>query len=163
MSDHSFDIVSDYNPQELANALDQARREMATRFDFKGSTAQIEQGKDELIVHAESDVRLKSVIEILQHKLVKRNLSIKVLDMSKPVEAAAGSSVRQHIQLRKGLSQEQAKQVTKAIRDSFPKVKASIQGDAIRVTHKDLDELQAVQAKLRATEFEVALQFQNYR
>lgn len=163
MADHSFDIVSDYSPQELANAIDQTQREMATRYDFKGSTASLELGKDEIILAAESELRLQSVLEIFKGKLVKRNLSIQILDTTKPIEKAAGSSVRQHIPLKKGIEQDIAKQVTKAIRDKYPKVKASIQGDEIRVSNKDLDELQAVIQLVKTTDFKLPLQFQNYR
>ena len=163
MADSSFDIVSDYDEQELKNAIDQAMREIGTRYDFKGSSATIELKENELVVCAESAVKLEAVYEILKHKLVKREVSQKVLDLSKPVENATGNTVRQHVPLRKGLEQDNAKKITKLIREHHPKVKAQIQGESIRVTHKDRDELQAVMTLVKEADFDLPIQFTNYR
>ena len=163
MAENSFDIVSEYDIQELKNALDQAQREISTRYDFKGSSAKIEHAEDELVLSAESATRLNAVIEILKHKLAKRNVSLKTLDLSKPVEQAAGDTIRQHVPLRKGLNQEQAKKLTKLIRDKHPKIKTQIQGEAVRVAHKDKDELQAVMQTVKSADLDIPLQFVNYR
>lgn len=162
---YSFDIVSEYDIQELTNALDQARREFATRFDFKGVPVEITHEKDELKVTTADEFKLNSVIEVIQQKLVKRGISLKVLDLSKKVEPAQNGQVRKVLPLKKGLKQEVAKKITSYLRDSFPKAKAQIMGETIRVSSKDKDELQAIIAALRKKEEELqtALQFTNYR
>ncbi len=162
MADSSFDVVSEFDQQELVNALDQVRREVATRFDFKGSKVEIELGKDGITLHADDEYRAASVKDLIQSKAVRRNLSLKIFDWGK-LEPAAGGTVRQEIALRRGLSSEQAKEISKIIRDRFPKSKPNIQGDAVRVSAKSRDELQAVIAHLRGLDYPVALQFTNYR
>ncbi|HET7678415.1 MAG TPA: YajQ family cyclic di-GMP-binding protein [Candidatus Limnocylindrales bacterium] len=160
----SFDVVSDFDRQELVNALDQARREIQTRFDFKGVTAQLELGKDELVILTDDEYRAKAIRDLLESKAVRRGLSLKIFDWG-TVEPAGGNKVRQHVGLRRGLPEEIARKLSKLIRDEFPKVKSQIQGDAIRVSGKSKDELQKVIARLReeGEGLPVALQFQNYR
>ena len=162
MADSTFDVVSDFDQQELVNALDQVRREVATRYDFKGAKVSLELGKDEIVLQADDEYRAGSVKDLIQSKAVRRNLSLKIFEWGK-LEPAAGGTVRQHIGLRRGLTGDQAKELSKLIRDTFPKVKPTIQGDAVRVSGKSKDELQAVIAHLRALDYPVALQFENYR
>lgn len=162
MADSSFDVVSDFDQQELVNALDQVRREVATRYDFKGSKVSLELGKAEITLHADDEFRAGSVKDLLLTKAVRRGLSLKVFDWGR-LEPAAGGTVRQRIGLQRGLSSEQAKEISKLVRDRFPKVKPTIQGDAVRVIGKSKDELQAVIAYLRGLDYAVALQFVNYR
>jgi uncharacterized protein YajQ (UPF0234 family) len=162
MADSTFDVVSDFDQQELVNALDQVRREVATRYDFKGARISIELGKDGITLQADDEYRATSVKDLIQTKAVRRSLSLKTFDWGK-LEPASGGTVRQHVGLRRGLTGEQAKEISKLIRDNFPKVKPSIQGDAVRVSGKSRDELQAVIAHLRGLDYPVALQFENYR
>ena len=162
MADSSFDLVSDFDQQELVNALDQVRREVATRYDFKGSKVSLELGKTEITLLADDEFRATSVKDLLESKAVRRGLSLKIFDWGKP-EPAAGGTVRQHITLHRGLTSEQAKELSKIIRDRFPKVKPSIQGDAVRVSGKSKDDLQGVIGHLRGLDYPVALQFINYR
>jgi cyclic-di-GMP-binding protein len=162
MSDSSFDLVSDFDQQELVNALDQVRREIATRYDFKGSSAALELAKDEVILTADDEYRAAAVKDLVQSKAVRRGLSLKIFEWGK-LEPAAGGTVRQHVPLKRGLSAEQAKQLSKLIREQFPKVKPSIQGDAVRVSAKSKDELQGVIGHLRGIDYPVELQFTNYR
>lgn len=161
-ADSSFDLVSDFDQQELVNALDQVRREIATRYDFKGSKASLELGKDEITMIADDEYRAAAVKDLLESKAVRRNLSLKIFEWGK-IEPAGGGTVRQPIKLKRGLTSEQAKELSKAIREQFPKVKPQIQGDAVRVTAKSRDELQAVIGHLRGLDYPVALQFENYR
>jgi uncharacterized protein YajQ (UPF0234 family) len=162
MADSSFDVVSEFDQQELVNALDQVRREVATRFDFKGSKVEIELGKDTITLHADDEYRAGSVKDLIQSKAVRRNLSLKIFAWGK-LEPAAGGTVRQEIALKRGLTSEQAKEISKIIRDRFPKTKPNIQGDAVRVSAKSRDELQAVIVHLKGLDYPVALQFTNYR
>jgi cyclic-di-GMP-binding protein len=158
----SFDVVSDFDQQELVNALDQARREVATRYDFKGSKVAFELGRDAITLTADDEYRAGAAKDLLESKAVRRNLSLKIFDWGR-IEPAGGGTVRQQVTLRRGLTSEQAKELSKRIRDSFPKVKPVIQGDAVRVSAKSKDDLQAVIADLRALDYPVALQFTNYR
>jgi uncharacterized protein YajQ (UPF0234 family) len=160
--DCSFDIVSQFDEQELVNALDQTRREVSTRFDLKDTKTEIVHAKDTITIVTDSSLTLKNVRDILETKAVRRGLSLKIFDVGKE-ENAAGSRVRQVIQLRQGLSQDLAKQINKHIRDKYPKVRPQIQGDAIRVVAKSRDELQAVIALLKQKDYPVALQYINYR
>ena len=162
MADSSFDVVSDFDQQELVNALDQVRREVATRYDFKGAKVSLELGKDEITLHADDDFRASSVKDLLETKAVRRGLSLKVFDWG-AVEPAGGNKVRQAIKLRSGLPDDLAKKIQKLIRDEFPKIKSQIQGDAVRVSGKSKDELQRVITRLRGLDEVVELQFQNYR
>ena len=160
--DSTFDVVSDFDQQELVNALDQVRREIATRYDFKGSRCSLELGKAEVTLLADDEFRAKAVRDLVESKAVRRGLSLKIFEWGK-LEPAAGGTVRQHIALKRGLTSEQAKELSKVIRDEFPKVKPMIQGDAVRVAAKSKDDLQAVIAHLRGLDYPVALQFTNYR
>lgn len=162
--DISFDVVSDFDRQELVNALDQARREMATRYDFKGSRSEIELAKDELVIRADSESRAKAIRDLIETKAVRRGLSLKVFDWGQ-VEPAASNTVRQEVQLRRGLPEDIAKKISKLVRDDYPKLKSQIQGDAVRVSGKSKDELQKLITRLReeSEAYPVALQFQNYR
>lgn len=161
-ADSSFDIVSDFDQQELVNALDQARREIATRYDFKGSKVAFELGKDEIVLVADDEYRAGTAKDLLESKAVRRNLSLRIFEWGR-IEPAGGSTVRQEIKLKRGLTSEQAKELSKHVREAFPKTKSAIQGDAVRVSAKSRDELQAVIADLKALDYPVALQFTNYR
>jgi hypothetical protein len=163
-STSSFDIVSEFDRQELVNAIDQVRREVATRFDFKGSRTQITLAQHELDLRVDSEMRATALKDLILSKAVRRGLSLKVFDWG-PVEPAGGAMFRQHVGLRQGLPEDLAKRITKLIRDDYPKVRSQIQGDAVRVTGKSKDDLQAVIARLReeAEGYPVALQFKNYR
>jgi hypothetical protein len=158
----SFDVVSEFDVQELRNALDQVRREVAQRYDFRGATVQLEQGKDELTLLTDDEFRATAIKDLIESKAVRRGLSLKIFDWGK-VEPAGGNKVRQHIGLRRGLPEDLARKLSKLIRDEFPKVKNQIQGDAIRVSGKSKDELQRVITRLRGLDEIVELQFQNYR
>jgi hypothetical protein len=161
-STSSFDIVSDFDRQELVNAIDQAKREISGRYDLKDTNTSLDLGDDAIVVNTDSEFTLDAVQTILQTKAAKRNLSLKIFDYGK-VEAASGNRVRQEITLQKGISKEIAKQITKLIKDHFKKVQASIQGDAVRVSSKSKDDLQEVIGHLKQEDFPVALQFTNYR
>ena len=161
-STFSFDIVSDFDRQELVNALDQTNREVISRYDLKDTQTTIELTEDKITINTASDMTLDAVHDMLQSKAIKRNLSLKIFDYG-TTEAASGNRVRQEITLKKGISQEIAKQISKLIRDEFKKVQPSIQGDVVRVTAKDKDELQGVMQRLKQEELPVALQFTNYR
>jgi hypothetical protein len=158
----SFDVVSDFDVQELRNALDQVRREVAQRYDFKGVQVDLEQGRDELTLVTSDEYRAEAVKDLIESKAVRRDLSLKIFDWGK-VEPVGGNRVRQRIGLRRGLSEENAKKITKIIRDEFPKCHGQIQGDAVRVSSKNKDDLQRVIARLRELDLDVALQFVNYR
>ena len=162
-SDNSFDVVSKVELQEVKNAIDQASKEIHTRFDLKDSKSKIELEGDETIQLASQDeYTLKAVIEILSQRLVKRGISLKNLEYEK-LEPATNSSVRQKIKLKQGIASENAKKIVAAIKDSKLKAQASIQGDTVRVVSKDRDILQQIMAKLRAGDFGVELQFTNFR
>ena len=158
----SFDVVSDYDHQELVNAIDQARREIGARYDFKNLTAEIELEKEQLTLTTESDMKLAAMLDVLKTKLHKRSLDLKILDPQKPENAAKGN-LRQVIKLRRGINDELAKKLQKQIRVDQPKVQVRIQGDQLRVSAKDKDALQAVIASLRGADLDVPLQFTNYR
>lgn len=161
-STYSFDIVSDFDWQELVNAVDQTVREIKGRYDLKDSQTTLELNKDDITVNTDSEFTLEAVSTLLQTKAAKRNLSLKIFDYGK-VESASGNRVRQEIKLKKGISQDTAKQISKLVRDEFKKVQASIQGDAVRVSAKSKDELQQVIQLLKQEDLPVALQFINYR
>jgi cyclic-di-GMP-binding protein len=160
--DVSFDVVSDFDEQELRNALDQVRREVGQRYDFKGVTVDLTQAKTELVLVTDDDHRAAAVKDLIESKAIRRNLSLKIFDWGR-VEPAGGNKVRQEIKLRRGLNDEIARRITKLIRDEFPKVKSQIQGDAVRVSSKSKDELKKVISRLRELDEPVPLQFQNYR
>ena len=163
MADSSFDIVSKFDRQEVDNALGQTAREIATRFDFKGTGATIEwQGENAIEISASADDRASAVLDVFQGKLIKRQLSLKILDASEPRQSGQVSKIA--ITLKEGISTEDAKKVAKLIRDEGPKsVKTQIQGDELRVTSKSRDDLQAIQALVRGHDWDFAVQFQNYR
>jgi cyclic-di-GMP-binding protein len=158
----SFDVVSDFDEQELRNALDQVRREIIQRYDFKGAHVELTQEKAQLVLVTDSEMHAKSVRDLIESKAVRRNLSLKIFDWGK-VEPAGGNKVRQEIALRRGLSDELARKIVKLIRDEFPKVQPRIQGDAVRVASKSKDDLQRVIVRLRELDEAVPLQFENYR
>lgn len=158
----SFDIVSDFDRQELVNAVDQTVREIKSRYDLKDTKTTLELQEDSINVSTDSEFTLDAVHTLLQMKAAKRDLSLKIFDYGK-VESASGNRVRQEIQLKKGITQDVAKQISKLIRDQYKKVQASIQGDAVRVTAKSKDELQQVIQLLKQEDWPVALQFTNYR
>lgn len=161
-SNYSFDIVSDFDHQEMVNAVDQTNREIQTRYDLKDTKTSVELNDSSITVETDSDFTLDAVHTILRSKAAKRNLSQKIFDYGK-VESASGNRVRQEITLKRGIDKELAKQITKKIRDEFKKVQASIQGDAVRVSAKSKDELQAVIQRLKQEDFPAPLQFTNYR
>lgn len=161
-SSFSFDIVSDFDRQELVNTVDQTIREISSRYDLKDTKTTVELGEEAITVNTDSEFTLEAVHMILQTKAAKRNLSLKIFDYGK-IESASGNRVRQEIKLKKGISQEIAKQITKLIRDEVKKAQASIQGDAVRVSSKSKDDLQVVITRLKQEDFPVALQFTNYR
>lgn len=161
----SFDVVSEFDRQELLNAVDQTKRDIISRFDLKNTNSDISLDSDKSItITTSDDMKLKNILDILQSKLVKRNLSIKILD-PQPIENALGGNVRQVFNLKKGLNQELAKRIVADIKNSKLKVQASIQGDQVRVTGKSKDDLQDIIKLLRGNEdsYDIPLQFQNYR
>ena len=165
-NEYSFDVVSQFDRQELVNAIDQARRELVTRYDLKNSGSSIQLEPSSIHLASASELTLDAVRDLLLQKAVRRNLSPKVFDYGKVEEASKGT-VRQTILLRQGLNQDLAREVSKLLRDKLPKLKTQIQGDAVRVTGKSKDELQAAIKVLRTAEQErnwpVPLQFINYR
>ncbi|MBD2425938.1 YajQ family cyclic di-GMP-binding protein [Phormidium sp. FACHB-1136] len=161
-STFSFDIVSDFDRQELVNALDQTRRDVTSRYDLKDSKTTIELSNDTITIETASQMSLDSVKELMHQKAAKRDLSLKIFDYG-VVESASGNRVRQQITLKKGMSQEMAKQVSKLIRDNLKKVTASIQGDAVRVSGKSKDDLQQAMQLVKQEDWPLALQFTNYR
>jgi len=163
-SEHSFDIVSKINMQELDNALNQAKKELAQRYDLKDTNSNIEFNSKEmeLTLESASDFTLKNVVDILQSKMIKRGISVKSLEYGK-LEPATQNSVRQKVKLKQGLDKEVSKTITLAIKDLKLKVQSQVQGDAVRVTGKQLDELQAIQQKLMSLDLPMTIQFENYR
>ena len=158
----SFDVVSDFDEQELRNALDQVRREVQQRYDFKGAHVDVDQEKDKIVILTDSDMRAKALKDLIESKAVRRNLSLKIFDWG-DIAPAGGNKVRQEIVLRRGLPDDLSRKLVKQIRDEFPKVQPRIQGDAIRVAGKSKDELQRVMTWLRGLDEAVPLQFENYR
>ena len=163
MPENTFDIVSKLDLQEVANAMQQALKEIHTRFDLKDSKSNIElEGKDAILLHSIDEYKLKAVNEIFQNKLVKRGVSLKGLTYG-PVEPAAGASAKQKITMQQGIPIEKATQIVKIIKDSKKKVNASIQADLVRVSGKDRDSLQEIIGLLRQQDLGIDLQFVNYR
>jgi hypothetical protein len=161
-SSYSFDVVSEFDRQELVNAIDQTTREINSRYDLKDTQTTLELGNDNIIINTASEMTLNAVHDILQSKAAKRNLSLKIFDYGK-MEDSSGNRIRQEIKLKQGISQDIAKQITKMIRDEFKKVQGSIQGDAVRVSAKSKDDLQVVIQRLKQEDYPVPLQFTNYR
>ncbi len=163
-TEFSFDVVSKVDLQEVVNAVAQASKEIATRFDFRGSASKIEWNEKELELTLTSDDahKLKSVVDILETRLVKRGIAVKALDFGK-IEDAAGGTVRQVVKIQQGIVSEKAKEIVKAIKDRKIKVQAAIQGDQVRVSGRNKDDLQSAQTLLRGGDFGLPLQFTNYR
>ena len=163
MADSSFDIVSKIDRQEVDNALSQTAREVSQRFDFKGTGATIEwKGEEAIEISASADDRANAVLSVFQDKLIKRQQSLKILDSSEPRQSGQVSKIS--ITLKEGISSENAKKITKLLRDEGPKsVKAQIQGEELRISSKSRDDLQAVQALVKGADLDFAVQFVNYR
>jgi uncharacterized protein YajQ (UPF0234 family) len=159
---NSFDIVSQLERAEIVNALDQTMKEVRQRFDFKGSKAEVVLEKEELILTAEDETKLRNMNDILQQKLVRRGVPLKAFSYGR-VEPAAGGTVRQHVAIQQGIPTDKAKEIVKHIKDTKAKVQASIQGDVVRVTGKDRDTLQDVIARLKEKDFGINMQYTNYR
>ena len=158
----SFDVVSDYDRQELVNTLDQVRRDVGQRYDLKDSGTEIELEDTSFTITTASDMTLQAVEDVLRQKATKRNLSLKIFDFQAP-EAVGGNRVKQVVKLRKGLSQDLAKRLSKTVRDQLKKVTVAIQGDSLRITAKSKDDLQQAIQLLKQADVEVPLQFENYR
>ena len=161
-STYSFDVVSDFDRQELVNAIDQTVRDVKSRYDLKDTKSTVELVEQTIIINTDSEFTLDAVQKLLREKAAKRNLSQKIFEVGK-IESASGNRARQEITLKKGISQDIAKKISKLIRDDFKKVQASIQGDAVRVSAKNKDELQTVIQRLKQEELPIDLQFTNYR
>lgn len=160
--ENSFDIVSEVNMQEIDNALNQARREIQTRFDFKGSKSEIRYDGVVLTLISDNDFKMRNVIEILEGKMIKRGVDLKALKYGKP-EPAAGDTVRQQVSIQQGIDTELAKKIIKDIKNSKIRVQASVQGDKVRVSGKNRDDLQAAIKLVKENEYDIPLQFTNYR
>ncbi len=158
----SFDIVSKVDMQEVDNAVNQAKKEIETRYDFRNSKSSITLLKDAIEIIADDEFKLNSVVEILESKMVKRNVSLKALSAGK-IEKASGDTVRQKFTIKQGLTQEEMKELNKKIKETGLKVQTQIMGDELRVSGKKIDDLQAVIAHLKSLDFKVPLQFVNYR
>ncbi|GAB2546610.1 YajQ family cyclic di-GMP-binding protein [Brachybacterium huguangmaarense] len=162
MADSSFDIVSKLDRQEVDNAVNQAIKEVGQRYDFRNTNASIALSGEEIVMVANAEERVMAILDVLQTKLLRRGLSLKSLDVGEPKQS--GKDVRLVAGLKEGISSDEAKKISKIIRDEGPKgVKAQIQGDELRVSSKSRDDLQAVQALLKGKDLDVALQFVNYR
>ena len=159
---YSFDVVSDFDRQELVNTLDQVRRDVGQRFDLKDSGTEIDLEETSLTITTASDMTLQAVEDVLRQKATKRNLSLKIFDFQNP-EAVGGNRVKQVVKLRKGLSQELAKKLSKTVRDELKKVTVAIQGESLRITGKNKDDLQQAIQLLKDQDVDVPLQFENYR
>lgn len=165
MADFSFDVVSEYDKAEMNNVFDQAQREMINRYDFKGTSAQLEWlngDKNGLKITGDSDYQIEAILDIVRKKLAAREQSQKVLDVSREA-VTSNLKTTKEVPFKKGLDQEKAKKITSLIRDNYPKVKSQIQGDAVRVQSPKKDDLQAVMQLLRSQDFDFPLSFTNYR
>jgi cyclic-di-GMP-binding protein len=163
MPENSFDIVSKIDLQEVSNAIQQALKEVHTRFDLKDSRSTIElEGKEAIVLHSSDEFKLKAVNDVLEQRLVKRGIPLKGLTYG-TVEVAAGSTARQRITLQQGIPIEKAREIVKLIKNAKKKVNASIQGDLVRISGKDRDTLQEIIALLRQQDFGIDMQFTNYR
>lgn len=162
MAESSFDVVSDYDRQELVNAVDQTLREIRTRYDLKNSKSSLELRPSSITLQAESEHIVKSIVDVLESKMVRRGLSLKVLQIGR-MEPAAGGTQRLHIGLQRGINPDLAREMSKEIRSNNPKLKVSIQGDSLRISGKSKDALQEVISFLRSKDYAIPLQFVNYR
>lgn len=160
--DASFDIVSEFDMQEMDNAINQTKKEIITRYDFKGSKAEVNLTKESITLSAENDSKINAMADILQSKAIKRGLSLKIFDYGK-IETTAGSMVKQVITLKQGINQDIAKKIVKEIKESKLKVQSQIQGEVVRVTAKNIDDLQTVINLLKEKDLDTPLQFINYR
>ncbi len=160
--ENSFDIISEVNMQEIDNAINQARREIQTRFDFKGSKSEIRYDGKVITLISDDDFKLRNVVDILESKMVKRGIDLKALKYGK-IEPAAGDTVRREVNIQQGIDKETAKLIVKDIKDSKIKVQGSVQGDKVRVSGKNRDDLQAVIKMLKEKNYDIPLQFTNYR
>jgi uncharacterized protein YajQ (UPF0234 family) len=162
--DFSFDVVSDFDAGEMTNAVDQAQRELGQRYDFRGTAAKLEfaEGKSGVQVEGDSRNQIDAIIDVLQSKLIRRGISVKVLDLSSEA-VESGVIVKRTVAFKKGLDQDKAKKLSKLIREAFPKAKTQIQGDTVRVSSTSKDDLQGIMALLKAQELDFPLDFQNYR
>ena len=162
MADSSFDIVSKIDQMELDNALNQASREVSTRFDFKDTGVKIELSGERILVEAETEERAKAALEVLKEKMIKRGVSLKHLEIKEPGQS--GKLFKIFCPIKEGISTENAKKITKLLKDEAPKsIKAQIQGDAVRVSSKSKDDLQSVIALIKAAKLDFSIQFTNYR
>jgi len=157
----SFDIVSEVDMQEITNAVDQAKREISTRFDFKDTSAKFEHSGNDITLHGDSEFQLKQMLDILYGKLTKRSISLKAVSLQKP--EVFGKGARQVAQIRQGIETDMAKKLVKMIKDKKLKVQPAIQGEQVRVTGKKRDDLQEVIQMLKKADVEIPLQFTNYR
>jgi uncharacterized protein YajQ (UPF0234 family) len=159
---HFFDVVSKVDQQEVRNAVDQAQKEIRQRYDFKGSKSSIELTNDGIVLVSDDEGKLKSVVDVLETRLVRRGISLKALEYGK-VEPASGGTVRQAVNLRQGIDKENAKKITTLVRDSGLKAQAQVQDEQVRVTGKKIDDLQAIIQKVKEADLGIAVQFVNYR
>lgn len=162
MAESSFDIVSSVDLQEVKNAIAQAMKEIITRFDLKGTGSEVSLQGEELLLVSSDEFKLKAVRDILEGRLVKRGVPLKALEY-KPIESALGGTVRRRVELQKGIPSEKAREIVKLIKGTKIKVQAAIQGDQLRVTGKNRDDLQAVMRTLKETDLGIDMQFTNYR
>lgn len=160
----SFDIVSEFDQSEMNNAVDQAAREIATRYDFQGTGSKVNYDKEKQVIDLESnsEIKLETIVDVLESKFLKRNVDLKHLDKSAEV-VESGMIYKKSLPLVQGLNQDKAKKITKFLRDQFPKAKTQIQGEAVRVTSQSKDELQAIMQALRSSDIDIPLSFTNYR
>lgn len=158
----SFDVVSELDHHEVDNAIDQARREVTQRFDFKGTDTEIEKNEEGIVIRSNSEGRCTAAFEVLQDKIVKRKISLKALDAGDP-KPAGGSTHRMVVKLKEGVSTETAREIVKLLKDSKLKVQAAIQGEVVRVSHKKRDALQDAIALLKEQEYPLPLQYKNFR
>lgn len=161
-SDHSFDIVSKLDMQEVKNAVGQISKEIGQRFDFRGSASKVELEAEVLVLHSDDEAKLKSVVRVVEERIVKRHISLKALDYQ-PLEPAANATVRQRILFKQGVPSDKAKEIVKRIKGMKLKVQAAIQGEQVRVSGKKLDDLQQVMADLKKADMGLPLQFENFR
>lgn len=162
-SNCSFDVGSEINMQEMDNAVNQTIKEISTRYDFKGSLAEIEFSKNEVKVHADDNYKLNTIIEMLRGKMIKRGISPKFLDTDSKIEPASGATVRQVVKIKSGISKEKAKEIIQEIKASKIKVQAQIMDDVVRVSGKNRDDLQSIIALLKGKDYDIELQFTNFR
>lgn len=159
---HFFDVVSKVDYQEVRNAVDQAQKEIRQRYDFKGSKSAVELTKEDMALISDDEGKLKSVVDVLETKLVRRGISLKALEYGK-IEPASGGTVRQMVKLKQGIDKEHAKRITTLIKNSGLKVQSQVQDEQVRVTAKKIDDLQAIIQMIKAEDLGIAVQFVNYR